>query len=427
MKTCVPCSLFSACLLSTAFVACSVADIDGNAVDASGRDIETSSDADIHDQNTRLDAFVDVSRVDLTTGSDLVDRDTRVFDNVVADSHIADGSVLAPSGCISGEFNLARANLHSHTSYSDGEQTPADAFAYARNVADLDVLVVSDHVEQLYFFNPSDRWDLCREQAGTATEPGQFAALCGFEYGSGYGILESDGHCNVFFANDLFPAVQLDFHDFYDSLLACPNCIGQFNHPGDESSQHFEHFSYYADVDENMNLYEFNGSGDTWGLYFQALDAGWHVSPVINQDNHAPNWGTANSTRSGLYLSSLTREAVYDAMRARRSFASFDQNASLRVRTNHGCWMGSILTTHTGFDLNAEADDDDDGFAAIDFWGPGRTLLQSTSCNNQRHCEATYHVAADCDTYVIPVALQSDGETVTAAPFWVQLSEDEQP
>lgn len=418
-KTCLL-SLLVTTLLVAVVGACPASRVQAEASDGARMDTQSSSDAGSLDQDPTWDISADVVHPDIVSAADQRTVDAGGEDTAQGDAYTVDSAGAVPSGCIRGEFSLARGNLHSHTSYSDGVQTPADAFSYAHDVADLDILVVTDHLEQLYFVNPSDRWGLCRQQADAATAPGQFAAACGYEYGSGYGILESDGHCNVFFAEGLFPAVQLDFHDFYDTLVGCPSCIGQFNHPGDEESQHFEHFSYFADVDRRMNLFEFNGSGDTWGLFFQALDAGWHVSPTINQDNHGPDWGTQNDTRSGLYLVDLSAESIHEAMRNRRSFASFDKNASLRVRSSHGCWMGSILTTDEGFDLVAEAEDDDDGFANIDFWGPGRTLLQSTPCHNERQCQASYHFDVDNDTYVIAVALQSDNDTVTAAPIWVQ-------
>lgn len=36
-------------------------------------------------------------------------------------------------------------NLHSHTSYSDGLGTPRQAYAYARNIAKLDFLALTEH------------------------------------------------------------------------------------------------------------------------------------------------------------------------------------------------------------------------------------------------------------------------------------------
>ncbi len=41
------------------------------------------------------------------------------------------------------------ADLHSHTSYSDGKLKPADAHMYARDVAKLDVFILTDHLESL--------------------------------------------------------------------------------------------------------------------------------------------------------------------------------------------------------------------------------------------------------------------------------------
>jgi len=36
-------------------------------------------------------------------------------------------------------------NLHSHTGYSDGSGTPAEAYEHARDVARLDFLAVTEH------------------------------------------------------------------------------------------------------------------------------------------------------------------------------------------------------------------------------------------------------------------------------------------
>ncbi|MEI6309450.1 MAG: hypothetical protein WCP58_07400, partial [bacterium] len=68
--------------------------------------------------------------------------------------------------------------LHAHTSYSDGEGAPAQAFTYARDSAGLDFLALTDHGELL-----SDaEWADTRSQADAFTSTGSFAALAGFEW-----------------------------------------------------------------------------------------------------------------------------------------------------------------------------------------------------------------------------------------------------
>ena len=328
---------------------------------------------------------------------------------------------VVPEGCIEGDFTPYWGVHHCHTSYSDGEQLPSDAFAYARDVAGLDMLFVTDHLEQLYL--PTDRWENCRTQADEADAPGSFLAACGYEYGSGF-ILPwfwSTGHNNLFFIDYLMPEIQLDFHNFYDSVVECPECVAQFNHPGSDEHQHWNEFEYFADVDEKMNLFEFNGNGPVWDMFFQAMDAGWHISPMWNQDNHSADWGTDNDRRSGFFMADLTRASLHTAMQQRRSFMSYDKNASVQIMAAEVCWMGSILSGVTDIAIDAEAVDADegDGFTTIELYGPGQTLLDTFDCEGAETCTVHYDLAATGPTYIVARVTQTDGDWLVSAPVWV--------
>jgi len=327
----------------------------------------------------------------------------------------------SPEGCVEGMFRPYWGNMHAHTSNSDGDGTPAEAFAYARDVAGLDIMVVTDHLEQLYF--PGGRWDGCRSAADAATSDGVYVAACGYEYGSGF-ILPwfwSTGHNNVFFVDYLFPEIQLDFHDFYLSVDGCPDCIAEFNHPGDDPFMTWNDFEYFPTTDVKMNLFEFNTDGDPWPLFFQALDAGWHVSPVQNQDNHSASWGTSDDTRAGLFLAGLTRADLHEAMRDRRSFMTQDRNASVAMMAETSCWMGSILSGIGAVTLGIEAVDGDagDGFQAIDLFGPGGALVASYDCGGADSCIAAFPLDP-APPYAVARATQADGDLLVSAPVWVE-------
>ena len=344
----------------------------------------------------------------------------------VAAPELPPGDSFTPDGCIQGAFNPYWGVLHAHTSYSDGELTPADAFAYGRQEGKLDILVITDHNEMLYLPIPvAEKWEKCREQAEAAYEPGSFLADCGLEYGSGFTLpcFESTGHNNVFFTEEMFPIIQLDFHQFYQSLVDCPGCIGQFNHPGDPTNLNWNGFEYFADVDARMNLFEFN-SDPAWDLFFEALDAGWHVSPMNNQDNHGADWGTRNGDRSGFYLSELTRDDLHEAMLARRSFMSYDANAAIRMTSFGKCWMGSILSGALPASLTVEVEafdlDAGDGFTTLEIYGPGKELLTSHDCGGAEACSAAFELDAPAKTYFVAVAAQADGDWLVAAPIWVE-------
>lgn len=329
-------------------------------------------------------------------------------------------------GCIQGDFHPFWGVLHAHTSYSDGELTPADAFAYGRDEGGLDILVITDHLEQIYLPFPVDqKWQRCRDHADAAYDPGAFLSDCGFEYGSGFTLpcFQSTGHNNVFFSDSLFPMIQLDFHDFYQSLVDCPTCIGQFNHPGDPTDLNWNGFEYFHDVDQRMNLFEFN-SDPAWDLFFEALDAGWHVSPMYNQDNHSADWGTRNGRRSGFYLSDLAREDLRDAMLDRRSFMSYDKNASIKVTAMEACWMGSILSGSLPqfITLEVEAFDRDtgDGFTTIEIYGPGKEILDTADCQGSEDCNAVFSFNVLDRTYFVARASQDDGDWLVSAPIWIE-------
>ncbi len=348
------------------------------------------------------------------------DLDDDVDDDI--DDDVDDDSGPEPI-CVQGVFEPYWGVLHAHTSYSDGQLTPADAFAHARDVAGLDIMIVTDHLEQLYFPFPSERYEKCLEESDDAYDPGFFLTDCGFEYGSGFRLplFQSTGHNNVFNSFYLFPIVQLDFHDFYDDLVRCVDCVGQFNHPVSDPLQHWNHFEYFPVVDVKMNLFEFNGGGLVWEAFFEALDAGWHVSPMYNQDNHSPDWGTKDDRRSGFFLADLTREDLYGAMMERRSFMSYDKNASISMIADENCWMGSILEGYASLPLDIEVMDidDGDGFVSIELFGPEIELLGTVDCAGEVICTANFDPQVDGPTYFVARATQTDGEWLVSAPIWV--------
>lgn len=78
------------------------------------------------------------------------------------------------------------ADLHGHSCFSDGTGTPEDFYDYARNVAGLDVAVLTDHdhwglrkVDQ-----SPELWKRIQTAAARANEPGRFTTLLGFEWTS---------------------------------------------------------------------------------------------------------------------------------------------------------------------------------------------------------------------------------------------------
>jgi hypothetical protein len=226
-------------------------------------------------------------------------------------------------------YNLYYGNLHSHTSYSDGQGTPRWAFAYARDTAHIQVLAVTDHSSMLN----SQRWYDTRDQADSATRPGSFVGICGFEW------THADfGHINVLFTSRyVTQTAKNTLPKLYAWLDSQPEVIGQFNHPG---SGDFDNFAYSLRGDSSMELCEMKTVTQS-GRFYLALDSGWHLGASANQDNHQADWGMERD-QTGIWADSLTRNSILQALRAHRTFATMDRNARVQFTVN-GAWMGSII------------------------------------------------------------------------------------
>jgi len=76
------------------------------------------------------------------------------------------------------------ADLHGHTAVSDGTGTPEDYFEYARDVAALDVVALTDHDHwgMEFLDEHAELWERNVAVARSFDAPGRFVALPGFEY-----------------------------------------------------------------------------------------------------------------------------------------------------------------------------------------------------------------------------------------------------
>ena len=285
--------------------------------------------------------------------------------NMLSISLIVLGLLAAPAR---GQYRCFFGNLHAHTSYSDGVSIPDTAFAYARDVAGIDVQGLTEHNNggAGYTITP-DHYQRLRHVADSMTVPGDFVALAGQEIGSmGYGGF---GHISVFEAPNLSP-----YFNAYGELLNCYSWIGaqslpaQLNHPGAGGNNNFNDLFFYQDYDQAIDLIEvLNSDYENERYYLQALANGWHVGATGNQDNHGHNWGNeVNHTThiiplTGIWADTLTKDAVLQALQSHRTTAVEVSPANDRIQLSlviDGAWQGSVGLKYQGqasFTVNAFA------------------------------------------------------------------------
>lgn len=268
-------------------------------------------------------------------------------------------------------------NLHSHTSYSDGRGTPAQAYARARS-AGLDFFALTEHnhdeamgsdrrgiatMPQLY----SGQASSLVETADRLNAPGSFVTI----YGQEVSTISKGNHINIFgvgsvvkeadVANGDVPAL-LNWARSHPDAAGLPALL-QFNHPHnpeDEDAREdygrddFEPSKWVSSVDPLVELIEVMNApalkpGDGHrahakeGYYFSYLDLGFHVGPSVGHDNHFENWGTSTDARVGVIAPALTREAIMAALRARHTFVTDDKNLKVIFRSGNNL-AGDILS-----------------------------------------------------------------------------------
>jgi len=323
-------------------------------------------------------------------------------------------------GSSQGTYQAYFGNLHSHTSNSDGTGEPADAYTYARYTAGLDFLAVTDHLEQIEeIIFISEEWSGCQADANSATVNGTFVGIAGWEWGS-----PVHGHVNVFNTGNLITdAVNLwyttDLPVFYNWVLTHPPAFAQFNHPGDETYfTNWNNFGYIDAANDNaFKLIEFQNIQQATGYYEAVLSTGRHLSPVWNQDNHSADWGTKNDGRAGIWATSLTRQALFDAINAGRTFATMDKNAKIWIDLN-GAAMGSRYLFNCPCQFTCILSD-----ATNESWSSIQLVTKNGVFMNlgahTGNLDTTFNISLTTDEWVFVRAIQADSNYLWSAPIYV--------
>lgn len=320
-------------------------------------------------------------------------------------------------------------NLHAHCGYSDGKSTPDTAFAYARDVAGIDIQALTDHNNGGlgYTISPENYLNV-RLVADTMTAPGAFVALAGFEIGNmGY---SGFGHLNAF-ETDLSPYFNtagelVNCYKWLDSR-ACP---AMFNHPAAGEDNNFNDLHFYMEYAQAMDLIEVvNGSYLYEEYYLKALSKGWRIGPAANQDNHYSDWGNrvnsaGNIPLTGVWADTLTKAAILEALNARRTTAVEVSPASDRFRLSlkvDGHWQGSTILRQQGpADFEVAAVSDTSAFRKLYLYGNGQIVdslapgTRAVSWNFQRQLGHGSH-------YFFVKAVQNDDDRAWTSPVFLDI------
>lgn len=332
------------------------------------------------------------------------------------------------------------ADLHGHSQVSDGTGTPEDYFRYARDVARLDVVALTDHDHWGMSFLDDDpeTWRRIRETARSFDEPGRFVALSGYEWTSWI-----HGHRHVLHFDDggeLLSSLDPDYdtpRKLWNALeLRGDGVLTVAHHSaGGPVSVNWEFVppEELEPVTEVVSVHGSSEAADTPGRIYDAvegnyvrdvLDRGLRFGFVGSGDSHDGHPGLAHlAAPSGglaaLFAEEPTREAVLDTLRARRTYATNGSRIWLRVWLDED-EMGSVIS-------ESPADEQELRFTVagtspidrVDVVRSGSVVV-SLGGNGERERSARLPLGAlAAGEYVYVRVVQRDGGAGWSSPIYV--------
>jgi hypothetical protein len=233
-------------------------------------------------------------------------------------------------------------DLHGHTQLSwDGTGLPEDAFRYARDVSGLEVYGNADHGESLA---PED-WEAVQALNARFYAPGRFVTLVGYEDSLRFPY----GHHNVFFrgargplrhsrmmtleelwaVSDPEQAVTIPHHPVALGRPGRPNTNwaardGRFQVVAEIYSGHGQSEAHAEDHPLASDVVDFTLTGPAAPP--SSVQEGWllglRMGTIASSDNHFARPGREAYGVMAVYAPELTREAVFDALRRRRTYGT---------------------------------------------------------------------------------------------------------
>lgn len=365
------------------------------------------------------------------------------------------------------QYNFYYGNIHSHSSYSDGNKdstasgyyTPGDDYNYAKASYHMDFLGVSEHNHYTSNNNPGmhvGHFGMGLYQADTANKNGSFVAMYGVEWGTisqgghviAYGLPgligweSGSGGWGTTNNYDIFCA-KGDFASFWPIVKSYPTAFCTLAHPqtNDFGSLIDAAGVYNADTDSvvvgiavrsgsamsTTTDYSDPAASSYESKYLKALAKGYHVGPTIDHDNHYATFGRTNQSRTVVLATSLHRDSIMAAYKANRFYASDDWNAQVNFTIN-GRYMSSDFATTADASINITVNDPDapgdpnDNISSIQVYygvsGSGTNATVLTSNSGSTSLSFTHFSAINTAYYYFAKITQVDGDIIWTAPIW---------
>ena len=347
--------------------------------------------------------------------------------------------------------------FHWHTYVSaDGQRSVRDALLSARDCLNMDFAAPGDHNP------PAAGWEETVDSLEEFNQPDDFATFFGWENGTEH------GHENYCFTDACHPLVcggaagitggrpdelverLRELHKLHD-FIAVPhhtNSVSETRRAADDSPYWHQYpwtcpedYIRLVEIMQCRGNQELDVYDDAWRGWHQnnrasvqeALALGYKLGFVGGTDNHCGWPGRAFDECEGMGMRPLSsviltgvwtprveRQAVFDSLKARHTWAVWDTRALVHFAVN-SAWAGDETTVCPGTELSAHIRlSAEDALQTVQLVSDRRVLWQSSF--DELDVELTVALGpAEQSTYFYLRALQRNGGIIYVSPVFVTV------
>ncbi|MDP6762576.1 MAG: DUF3604 domain-containing protein [Planctomycetota bacterium] len=349
-------------------------------------------------------------------------------------------------------------DLHGHSNFTDGTGLPEDYFRYARDVAALDLVALTDHDHygMMHFLDARPQmWEEIRQQVEAFHDPGRFVTLLAYEWTNWI-----HGHRHVLYFEDegeVLSALDERFDtpaELWDALRGLPALTMAHHSAGGPvaTDWSFAPDPVLEPVTEVMSVHGSSEAEDSPSRIYSflpgnsvrdALDDGYilgfvgsgdghdghpglaHLSPFYGYQPARPDRGRpermGNGGLAAIRATELSRASLLEALRARRTHATSGPRILLEASLG-GQPMGSTvcaadLPERARLDLRVSATSP---IEHIDLVRSGALVERTLVGDREDLRSASFLTDLVAGEYVYLRVLQADGALAWSSPFFLE-------
>jgi len=237
-------------------------------------------------------------------------------------------------------MSLFYGEIHAHTELSDGVGSPEDAMHWARDVENLDFSGLGDHFEksQSYNYTREEKWEITKKIINKYNDPGKFVSLLGYEIGT------LEAHRNVYFPDDLGRMIinddngeKVTMNNVYDKLEGTEYILIPHAPKFHGINWRAQHRPERQRLVEICSAWGVSEEGSPLSVR-EGLNLGLKLGFTGGTDNHSAEPGHAFYSGfggiTGAYAKELTRRGIFEALMARRTFATNGERMIINFYVN---------------------------------------------------------------------------------------------